>query len=337
MADENTDEHMSGVERAALLLMTLGEDEAAEVIKFMGAEEVQALGSAMANLNSVSRQDADIMLNSFIEDVEEQTSLGVDNESYMRKLLGSALGESKANAFVDRVVKGRQSQGIDGIRWMSAREVSDIVQDEHPQIVAIVLSYLDPAIAADVVHMLPETQQAELIMRVATLTDIQPTALAEIEALISAKSGFAGSAETLKVGGDKVAADIVNALDQEQGDKLMDEIRDRDAPLSERIQEMMFVFDTLLNVDDKGIQALLREISNDVLVVALKGCDPAIGDKILGNMSRRAATLLREDMEAKGPIKLSDVETAQKEILEVARRLAEAGEINLGLDGEVYV
>ena len=150
-------------------------------------------------------------------------------------------------------------------------------------------------------------------------------------------SGDASSGESLKVGGDKVAADIVNALEAEHGEKLMDEIRGRNEPLSERIQEMMFVFDTLLNVDDKGIQSLLREISNDVLVVALKGCDPAIGDKILGNMSRRAATLLREDMEAKGPIKLSDVEAAQKEILEVARRLAEAGEINLGLDGEVYV
>ncbi len=337
MADEINEDSMSGTERAALLLMTLGEDEAAEVIKFMGAEEVQALGTAMANLNSVSRQDADSMLNNFISDVEDQTSLGVDNESYMRKLLGSALGESKANAFVDRVVKGRKSQGLDGLRWMSAREVADIVQDEHPQIVAIVLSYLDPAIAADVVNLLPQSAQAELIMRVATLSDIQPSALLEIEALINAKAGDATSGETLKVGGDKVAADIVNALDTEHSEQLMEQIKERNEPLSERIQEMMFVFDTLLNVDDKGIQALLREISNDVLVVALKGCDPAVGEKILGNMSRRAATLLREDMEAKGPIKLSDVETAQKEILEVARRLAEAGEINLGLDGEVYV
>ncbi len=337
MADESTDESRNGVEQAALLLMTLGEDEAAEVIKYMGAEEVQALGTAMASLTSISRQDADSMLNNFISDVEEQTSLGVDNESYMRKLLGSALGESKANAFVDRVVKGRQSKGIDGLRWMSAREVADIVHDEHPQIVAIVLSYLDPAIAADVVALLPETTQVDLIMRVASLSDIQPSALAEIEALIATKSGQGSSGESLKVGGDKVAADIVNALESEHGEQLMDQIRDKDAPLSERIQEMMFVFDTLLNVDDKGIQSLLREISNDVLVVALKGCDPAIGEKILGNMSRRAATLLREDMEAKGPIKLSDVEVAQKEILEVARRLAEAGEINLGLDGEVYV
>ena len=337
MADENTEESMSGTERAALLLMTLGEEEAAEVIKYMGANEVQALGTAMASLSSVSRQDADAMLNNFITDVEEQTSLGVDNENYMRKLLGSALGESKANAFVDRVVKGRKSQGLDSLRWMSAREVADIVQDEHPQIVAIVLSYLDPAVAADVVKILPEKGQAELIMRVASLSDVQPSALNEIEALISAKSGDASSGESLKVGGDKVAADIVNALDSDRSEKLMDEIRERNEPLSERIQEMMFVFDTLLNVDDKGIQALLREISNDVLVVALKGCDPAISDKILGNMSRRAATLLREDMEAKGPIKLSDVEVAQKEILEVARRLAEAGEINLGLDGEVYV
>lgn len=336
MAEEN-EELMSGTERAALLLMTLGEEEAAEVIKFMDAKEVQALGAAMANLSSVSRQDADAMLNSFITQVEEQTSIGLNNENYMRRLLGQALGESKANAFVDRMLKGRDANGLDALRWMSAREVADIVEDEHPQIVAIVLSYLDPAIAADVVQLMPQEIQSELIMRVATLNDIQPTALAEIEALISAKSSGSGTADSFKVGGDKVAADIVNALATDRSEKIMDEIREKNAGVGERIQEMMFVFDTLLNVDDKGIQALLREISNDVLVVALKGCDPAISEKILGNMSRRAATLLKEDMEAKGPIKLSDVETAQKEILEVARRLAESGEINLGLDGEVYV
>jgi len=336
MSDENQ-EQMSGIERAALLLMTLGEDEAAEVIKYISPNDVQALGVAMAKLDTVTRNDADVMLDSFINDVEDQTSLGVNNETYMRKLLGTALGESKANAFVDRMLKGRDAKGLDALRWMSAREVADIVEDEHPQIVAIILSYLDPAIAADVVGLMPETIQHELILRVATLTDIQPTALAEIETLISAKSTDGSGAESLKVGGDKVAADIVNALGNERGDKILDEIRERNSNVSERIQEMMFVFETLLTVDDKGIQSLLREISNDVLVVALKGADPAISDKILGNMSRRAATLLREDMEAKGPIKLSDVEDAQKEILEVARRLAESGEINLGLDGEVYV
>ncbi|MDJ0757803.1 MAG: flagellar motor switch protein FliG [Woeseiaceae bacterium] len=331
------EEEMSGTEKAALLLMTLGEDEASEILKFMGADEVQAVGTAMANLKAVSKNDANWMLDSFITEVEDQTSLGVNTESKMRKLLGNALGESKANAFVDRMMTGRSAQGLDSLRWMSAREVADIIQDEHPQIVAIVLAYLDPTIAAEVVQMLPNELQTDMIIRVANLSDVQQSALAEIEALIAAKSSNTSGGETFKVGGDKCAADIVNAIQSERGDTIMDEIKERDADLGERIEEMMFVFETLLSVDDKGIQSLLREISNDLLVVALKGCDPAVGEKILGNMSKRAATLLKEDMEAKGPIKLSDVETAQKEILEVARRLAESGEINLGLDGEVYV
>ncbi|MDJ0917592.1 MAG: flagellar motor switch protein FliG [Woeseiaceae bacterium] len=331
------EEEMSGTEKAALLLMTLGEDEASEILKFMGADEVQAVGEAMANLKAVSKNDANWMLDSFITEVEDQTSLGVNTESKMRKLLGNALGESKANAFVDRMMTGRSSHGLDSLRWMSAREVADIIQDEHPQIVAIVLAYLDPTIAAEVVQMLPHDLQTDMIIRVANLSDVQQSALAEIEALIAAKSSSTSGGETFKVGGDKCAADIVNAIQNERGDTIMDEIKERDADLGERIEDMMFVFETLLSVDDKGIQSLLREISNDLLVVALKGCDPAVGEKILSNMSKRAATLLKEDMEAKGPIKLSDVETAQKEILEVARRLAESGEINLGLDGEVYV
>ncbi len=213
----------------------------------------------------------------------------------------------------------------------------DIVQDEHPQIIAIVLAFLESDQAGEVIERLPEELRSDIIMRVARLTDVQQSALAEIENLIAKKSAEASHGGTQKVGGDKVAASIINALKPERGEKLLEQIREKNEELSERIQEMMFVFDTLLEVDDRGIQALLREVSNDLLVVALKGCDPAIRDKILGNMSKRASTLLREDMEAKGPIKLSDVEQAQKEILDVARRLADAGEINLGRGGEEYV
>ncbi len=330
-------EALKGTEKAALLLMTLGEREAAEVLKHMEANEVQKLGTAMAALKNVSRIDADRILDAFILDVEDQTALGVDTENYMRKLLGNAFGDSKADAFIDRIVTGDTAKGLDALKWMSAKEVSDIVEDEHPQIIAIVLAYLEPAQAAEVVENLPENLRPDIVMRVARLTDVQQSALAEIENLIANKSAETGRGGTRKVGGDKVAAGIVNALKPERGEALLDQIREKNAELSERIQEMMFVFDTLLEVDDRGIQSLLREISNDLLVVALKGCDPAISDKILGNMSKRASTLLREDMEAKGPMKLSDVEQAQKEILDVARRLADAGEIDLGRGGEEYV
>ena len=334
---EGTGVNLNGTERAALLLMTIGENEAAEVLKFMGTNEVQKLGTAMASLKSVSRNDADRVLELFIVDVEDQTALGMDTENYVRKLLGNAFGAAKANAFLERIVSGDDAKGLEALKWMSSREVVDIVQDEHPQIIAIVLAFLEPVQAAEVIEKLPGELRSDIVMRVARLTDIQQSALAEIENLIASKSEEVGRGGTRKVGGNKVAASIVNSLKPERSEALLEEIKEKNAELSERIEEMMFVFDTLLDVDDRGIQALLREINNELLVVALKGCDPAISDKILGNMSKRAATLLREDMDAKGPIKLSDVEESQKEILDVARRLADAGDINLGNSGEEYV
>lgn len=328
---------MNGTERAALLLMTLGEQEAAEVLKYMGAKEVQELGTAMAQLKNVSRDDAGSVLDLFIAGVEDQTALGVNTEGYVRKLLGNAFGESKAEAFLDRIAIGDDAAGLSALKWMSSREVASIVEDEHPQIIAIVVAYLDGPQAAEVIELLPEEMRHDIVMRVARLSDVQQSALAEIESLIASKSEKSSRGTTRKVGGDKVAAEIINSLKPERGEAILEQIKEKNEELSIQIQEMMFVFETLLKVDDRGIQSLLREISNDLLVVALKGCDPEISDKILGNMSKRAGTLLREDMEAKGPIKLSEVETAQKEILDVARRLAESGDIDLGQGGEEYV
>lgn len=335
MSDDGS--RMNGTERAALLLMTLGEQEAAEVLKYMGAKEVQNLGTAMASLKNVTRDEAGGVLDIFITDVEEQTAFGVNTEGYVRKLLGNAFGESKAEAFLDRIMIGDDAKGLDALKWMSSKEVANIVEDEHPQIIAIVVAYLDGAQAAEVIELLPEDTRHDIVMRVARLSDVQQSALAEIESLIASKSERSSRGTTRKVGGDKVAAEIINSLKPERGEEILDQIKAKNEELSVRIQEMMFVFETLLKVDDRGIQALLREISNELLVVALKGCDPEISDKILGNMSKRAGTLLREDMEVKGPMKLSEVEDAQKEILDVARRLADAGDIDLGQGGEEYV
>lgn len=320
-----------------MLLMTLGEQEAAEVLKYMGAKEVQELGTAMASLSNVTRDEAGNVLDVFITDVEEQTAFGVNTEGYVRKLLGNAFGENKAEAFLDRIAIGDDAQGLSALKWMSSREVANIVEDEHPQIIAIVVAYLEGAQAAEVIELLPEEMRHDIVMRIARLSDVQQSALAEIESLIASKSEKSSRGTTRKVGGDKVAAEIINSLKPERGDAILEQIREKNEELSIQIQEMMFVFETLLKVDDRGIQSLLREISNDLLVVALKGCDPEISEKILGNMSKRAGTLLREDMEAKGPMKLSDVEEAQKEILDVARRLAESGDIDLGQGGEEYV
>lgn len=328
---------LSGTQRAALLLLTLGEKEAGEVLKFMGAKEVQSLGAAMATLKNVTRDQADYVLDGFITDVEDQMAFGIGTADYVRKVLGNAFGAAKANAFVDRILVGEDAKGLDALKWMSSREVAEIIDGEHPQIIAIVIAYLDSQQAAEVIEFLPEEQRSDVIMRIARLSDVQQSALSEIESLIASKSADAGSNNAEKVGGNKVAANIINALASEKGEAILESISSKNGELSDSIREMMFVFDTLLKVDDRGIQALLREISNDLLVVALKGCDPAVRDKILNNMSKRASTLLREDMEARGPIKLSEVEQAQKEILDIARRLADSGDINLGGGGEEYV
>ena len=317
--------------------MMLGEAEAAEVLKYIGTREVQSVGAAMATLKNVSRDQADIILEAFITDIEDQAPFGVATEDYVRNVLTNAFGSKKADTFIDRILIGSDAQGLDALKWMNSTEVADIIDGEHPQIVAIVVAYLEPEQAAEVIGLLPEDQRSDVIMRVAQLSDVQQSALAEIESLIASKSSGSTSNRTEKVGGDKVAANIINALPSANGEEILEKIKEEDEELSVKIEEQMFVFETLLKVDDRGIQALLREISNDLLVVALKGCDPEVSDKILGNMSKRAATLLREDMEAKGPTKLSEVEEAQKEILEVARRLADSGDIDLGQGGEEYV
>lgn len=335
MSDER--ELMNGTQRAALLLLSLGEAEAAEVLKFMDAKEVQQLGTAMASLKDVSKEDASAVLDGFITDFEGQTAFGIASQDYVRKVLTNAFSESRAAAIMDRMITGEDASSIDALKWMSCREIVDIIDGEHPQIVAIIVSFLESDIAAEVIDEIPEDKRADVVMRIANMTDVQQSALAEIEALIANKSEDSSKTGVRRVGGTRVAAAIVNALGGEKGDAILSDIKEENADLSERIQEMMFVFDSLLTVDDRGIQALLREISNELLVVALKGAVPEMQEKILKNMSKRAAALLRDDMEAKGPTRLSEVEQAQREILEAARRLADAGDIDLGGGGEEYV
>jgi len=327
----------SGTERAAVLLMTLGEAEASQVLKHMSAREVQRLGVAMAQMKDVSKDAADDVLSQFVSVVEEETSLGVGTEAYIRKVLVNAFGESKADAFIDRILIGEDASGLEALKWMSSESVAEMISDEHPQIIAIVLAYLDSDQAAHVVELLPEEIRSEVVMRVAKLDDVQQSALAEIEALIEKKANMGERTATAKIGGDKVAADILNALQPQDGDSILGFINEQSESLGQRISEKMFMFESLLSVDDRGIQALLREVSNDLLVVALKGTDQAMQDKIFGNMSKRAAQLLSEDLEVKGPVRLSEVETAQREILTVARRMADAGDLDLGTSGEEYV
>jgi len=328
---------LNGLDRGAIFLLSLGENEAAEVLRHLGAKDVQRLGQAMANLSSVSREQAESVLKLFISNLEDQTSLGVGADDYVRKVLVQALGEDKAGGLIDRILLGRNSKGLEALKWMETRAVAELIRSEHPQIIAIVLAYLDPDQAAEVLLNLPERIQSDVVLRIATLDGIQPQALKELDEIMERQFTGTSNIKASSVGGVKVAATILNLLDSTTEAKLTETIKGIDEDLGQRIQDLMFVFDNLADVDDRGIQALMREVSTDTLALALRGADPKVKDKILRNMSKRASEMLVEDMDAKGPVKLSDVETAQKDILATARRLAESGSIALGGKGEDFV
>ena len=324
---------LSKVEKAAVLLLSLGETDAAQVRRHMGPKEVQKVGVAMAQMRNVQREQVEEVMSEFVDIVGDQTSLGVGSDGYIRKMLTQALGEDKANGLIDRILLGGNTSGLDSLKWMEPRAVADVIRFEHPQIQAIVVAYLDADQAGEVLGHFDHKVRLDIILRVSSLNTVQPAALKELNQILEKQ--FSGNANTSRttLGGIKRAADIMNFLDSSIEGALMDSIREVDEDLSVQIEDLMFVFNNLSDVDDRGIQALLREVSADVLVLALKGSDEAIKEKIFKNMSKRAAALLRDDLEAKGPVRVSDVETAQKEILTIARRMAEAGEIVLGGKG----
>jgi flagellar motor switch protein FliG len=324
---------LTKVDKAAILLLSLGETDAAQVLRHMGPKEVQRVGVAMAQMRNVHREQVEQVMSEFVASVGDQTSLGVGSDTYIRKMLTSALGEDKANGLIDRILLGGNTSGLDSLKWMEPRAVADVIRFEHPQIQAIVVAYLDPDQAGEVLGHFDHKVRLDIILRVSSLNTVQPAALKELNTILEKQ--FAGNSTTSRttLGGIKRAADIMNFLDSSVEGQLMDSIREVDEDLSGQIEDLMFVFNNLKDVDDRGIQALLREVSSDVLVVALKGADDGVKEKIFKNMSKRASELLRDDLEAKGPVRVSDVETAQKEILTIARRMAEAGEIVLGGKG----
>ncbi len=324
---------LTKVDKAAILLLSLGETDAAQVLRHMGPKEVQRVGVAMAQMRNVHREQVEQVMTEFVASVGDQTSLGVGSDTYIRKMLTSALGEDKANGLIDRILLGGNTSGLDSLKWMEPRAVADVIRFEHPQIQAIVVAYLDPDQAGEVLGHFDHKVRLDIILRVSSLNTVQPAALKELNTILEKQ--FAGNSTTSRttLGGIKRAADIMNFLDSSVEGALMDSIREVDEDLSGQIEDLMFVFNNLKDVDDRGIQALLREVSSDVLVVALKGADDGVKEKIFKNMSKRASELLRDDLEAKGPVRVSDVETAQKEILTIARRMAEAGEIVLGGKG----
>ncbi|MGE0115374.1 MAG: flagellar motor switch protein FliG [Steroidobacteraceae bacterium] len=331
----------NGAEKAAILLMSLGEAEAAQVLKHMGAKAVQKIGAAMAQMQNISRDEVSTVISGFTTELENQTSLGIGADDYIRKVLVGALGEDKASNLIDRILLGRNSKGLESLKWMDPRSVAEMIRLEHPQIIAIVLAYLDSDQSAEVLSQLPENVRPDVMMRIATMDGIQPAALSELDDVLEKQfSGNANTGKTSALGGAKVAANILNFIEGAKQTAVIETIKKTDEMLGERIQDLMFVFDNLIEVDDRGMQELLRTVPSDRLLLAMKGAEPELREKIFKNMSQRAAETLREDLESKGPVKLSDVEAAQKEILTTARKLAEAGTIALGGGsggGEQYV
>ncbi len=337
MADTKVDKpktKLRSVDQAAILLMTLGEGDAAEILKHMGPKEVQRIGAAMTQLTNVQQQDVQAVMSNFLDEVRTLTGLGMGVDNYIRKMLVTALGEDKANGLIDRILLGGNTTGLDTLKWMEARSVADIIRNEHPQIQAIVIAYLDADQSAEILSYFTEKVRVDIMMRVASLDTVQPSALQELNDILEKQFSGSASSQTKTMGGYKVAAEIMNNLEGSIEVDLMDAIKELDEDMGNQIQDLMFVFENLKDIDDRGIQALLREVSSDVLIVALKGADTDLQEKIFKNMSRRAAELLRDDLEAKPPVRLSEVESAQKEILTIARRMADAGEIILGGSGE---
>jgi len=327
----------SGVEQAAILLLTLGEQEAGQVLKHLGAKDVQRVGLAMAQLSGISRDEVTSVLSGFSSAVEEHTSVGVDSDEYVRKVLIEALGSEKAGGVIDRILRGRNSRGLETLKWMEPKAVAEMLRYEHPQIASIVLSYLDSDQAAAVLMALPEMQRADIIMRIAMLEGIHPSALNELDEVLEKQFTGSGGSKSAGFGGAKVAAEILNLAGAAEA-KIIEEITQSDATLSQQIQDLMFVFEDLGEVDDRGMQELLREIPGDKLIIALKATDEELKQKFFKNMSERASQMLKDDLEAKGPVRLSEVEAAQKEILLTSRRLAEEGRLSLGgKGGDEYV
>jgi flagellar motor switch protein FliG len=328
----------SGVDRAAILLLALGEQDAAQVLKHLGAKDVQRVGAAMAQLSSVSREEVSGVLSNFSSTVEQQTSFGVGNDEYIRKVLVEALGADKAGNVLDRILRGRSSRGLEALKWMEPRAVADMLRQEHPQIVSIVLSYLDSDQAAEILTAMPEGLRADVLMRIATLDGVHPSALNELDEVLEKQFAGNNTGKSAGLGGPKVAADILNLVGTAHESALIEQISKTDEALSQKLQEMMFVFDDLSEIDDRGMQELLREVPSDKLIIALKATEDKLKQKIFKNMSERAAQMMKDDLEAKGPVKLSEVEAAQKEILLTARRMAEEGRLALGgKGGEQYV
>ncbi|WP_370680825.1 flagellar motor switch protein FliG [Comamonas sp. GB3 AK4-5] len=323
-----------GLNDAAILLMSLGEEEAAEVFKHLSPKEVQKLGETIARMRGVSREKVDFVIARFTDDCAAQSLLVEDASDYVKSVLRRALGDDKAALLLDRILQGGDVSGIESLKWMDPVSVAELLRNEHPQIVAAILVHLEFEQAAAVLMQLPERLRSEVMLRVATLEGIQPSALKDLNEVLYKVLAGGDKIRKTSLGGVKTAAEIINQLGGNADVAVLDTIRNYDADLAQKIMDKMFVFDDLVKLDDRSLQLVLREVPSETLIVSLKGGSMEVRDKILANMSMRAAAALREDLESRGPMRLSEVEAQQKEILKVVRRLADENQISLGSGAE---
>jgi flagellar motor switch protein FliG len=318
-----------GLENAAILLMSLGEEEASEVFKHLSPKEVQALGETIAKMKAVTHDRVEGVLVKFSEMAGEQSMLVADNDEYVKSVLRRALGDDKANLLIDRILQGSDISGIESLKWMDPQSVSELLRNEHPQIVAAILVHLDPDQSSSVLKLFTERQRNEVLVRIATLDGIQPSALKDLNEVMSKVLAGGDKMRKTSLGGVKPAAEIINMMGGSIETAVLDYIREADNELAQKIMDNMFTFDDLEKLDDKAIQTLMKEVQSESLVIALKGATPEMREKIFRNMSTRAAETLREDLDSRGPVRVSEVESEQKELLKIVRRLADEGQIQL--------
>ena len=323
-----------GLESAAILLMSLGEEEAAEVFKHLAPKEVQRLGETIARMKSVTRERVEGVMLSFERIAASESMLVADSNEYVKSVLRKALGEDKAKLLIDRILQGSDVSGIESLKWMDAQSVAELLRNEHPQIVAAILVHLEFDQAADVLKLFTERQRNEVMVRIATLDGIQPAALRDLNEVMSKVLAGGDRSKKSSLGGVKTAAEILNMLGSAVETSVLDFVREADNELAQKIMDNMFTFDDVEKIDDKGIQALMKEVQSESLVIALKGATPALRDKIFKNMSTRAAETLKEDLDSRGPVRLSEVEAEQKEMLKIVRRLVDEGQIVLAGGGD---
>ena len=319
-----------GLNDAAILLMSLGEEEAAEVFKHLSPKEVQKLGETIARMRAVSKEKVDEVLTRFTNDAAAQSLLVSDTGNYVRSVLKRALGDDKAALLIDRILQGGDVSGIESLKWMDPLSVAELLRNEHPQIVAAILVHLDAEQASAILMQLTDRQRSEIMLRVATLEGIQPTALKDLNEVLYKVLAGGDKIRKSSLGGVKTAAEIINLLGSGMDASVLESIRSYDPDLAQKIMDKMFVFEDIGKLDDRSIQMVLREVASETLIVALKAASNEMRDKILANMSSRAAEALREDLEARGPMRLSEVEAQQREIIKTVRRLAEEGQVVLG-------